>query len=347
MAKAVAAARAGLGATYPNPCVGAVIVRRGTVIASARSDVTGGPHAEVRALRKAGPKAKGATMYVTLEPCAHQGRTGPCADAIAAAGVARVVIGIRDPQRRVRGRGVKKLQAAGIEVVEGVLEAECLQVHEHYLHHVRTGLPFVTLKTAASLDGRIAVRTGDSTWITGEPARKVGHRLRAQHHAIAVGVGTVLADDPQLSVRLVRGVDPIRVVFDTRLRVANKSLQLFGPGTIVFHGHKAPAKARRVLEGLGVELIALPGRPAVDDVLRALGERSIRSLLVEGGGQLVGSFVEAGAWDRWHWFMAPRVLGEGTSAVAGVSFDAVAEAPEIRVQSTRKVGLDTLITLEP
>jgi diaminohydroxyphosphoribosylaminopyrimidine deaminase/5-amino-6-(5-phosphoribosylamino)uracil reductase len=257
------------------------------------------------------------------------------------------VIGIRDPAARVRGRGVRKLRAAGVDVVEGVLAERCREVHEHYLHHVRTGLPFVTLKTAASLDGRIAVRTGDSKWVTGVPARRLGHRLRAQHHAIAVGVGTVLADDPRLDVRLVRGVDPIRVVFDTRLRVAESRPLLLGPGTIVVHGDRAPARARRVLEGLGAELVEIPGRPDVEAVLKALGDRSIRSLLVEGGGRLIGSFVEARAWNRWHWFLAPRVLGEGTAAVAGVGYDAVADAPRVRVTATRRLGDDTLITLEP
>ena len=351
MAKAVAAAWKGLGATYPNPCVGAAVMLGARVVAVARSDRTGGPHAEVRALKKAGAAAKGSTLYVTLEPCDHEGRTPPCTKAIIEAQVKRVVIGVRDPASHVAGRGVRRLRRAGIEVVEGVLADACASVHEHYLHHVATGLPFVTLKSAASLDGRIAVRSGDSRWITSEPSRRIGHRLRAQHHAIAVGVDTVLADDPRLDVRLVQGVSPIPVVFDSRLRLHRARKRLVAPGTIVVHTERASAAAARALTGLGVELVLVDaddeGRVSIAGALRALGERPIRSLLVEGGGALLGAFTRERAWQRWHWFVAPRVLGDGVAAVSGVGWDSVAEAPRVRIESRRHVGDDLHLVLRP
>ena len=353
MARAVAAPWAGLGATYPNPCVGAAIAARGEIVAVARSDRTGGPHAEVRALRKAGAAARGSTLYVTLEPCDHHGRTPPCTDAIIEAQVKRVVIGVRDPAPHVAGRGVRRLRKAGIEVVEGVLGDACREVHEHYLHQASTGLPFVTLKSAASLDGRIAVRSGDSRWITSEPARRVGHRLRAWHHAIAVGVETVLADDPRLDVRLVRGVSPIPIVFDSRLRLhrARKRPRLLAPGTIVLHGARASAAARRSLAALGVETIEVrtdrDGRVDIASALRTLGARPIRSLLVEGGGALLGAFVDAAAWQCWHWFSAPRILGDGVAAVSGVGWDSVADAPRVRIESRRRVADDLHLVLRP
>ncbi len=353
MARAVAAAWAGLGATYPNPCVGAAIAVRGEVVAVARSDRTGGPHAEVRALRKVGAAARGSTLYVTLEPCDHHGRTPPCTKAIIEAKVKRVVVGVRDPASHVDGRGVKRLRGAGIEVEVGVLEQQCREVHEHYLHHATTGLPFVTLKSATSLDGRIAVRTGDSRWITSEPARRIGHRLRARHHAIAVGVDTVLADDPRLDVRLVRGVSPIPIVFDSTLRLhrARKRPRLLAPGTIVLHGAHASMPARRSLAALGVETIEVgttrDGRVDIASALRSLGARSIRSLLVEGGGTLVGAFVEAEAWQTWHWFCAPRILGDGIAAVAGVGWNSVADAPRVRIESRRRVADDLHLVLRP
>ena len=424
MARAVAAAWAGLGATYPNPCVGAAIAVRGEIVAVARSDRTGGPHAEVRALRKAGAAARGSTLYVTLEPCDHHGRTPPCTNAIIEAQVKRVVIGVRDPAPHVAGRGVRRLKRAGIEVVEGVLGDACREVHEHYLHHASTGLPFVTLKSAASLDGRIAVRSGDSRWITSEPARRVGHRLRArhhaiavgvetvladacrsvhehylhhvatglpfvtlksaasldgriavrsgdsrwitseasrrighrlraEHHAIAVGVATVLADDPRLDVRLVQGVSPIPIVFDSRLRLhrARKRPRLLAPGTIVLHGARASTAARRSLAALGVETIEVrtdrDGRVDIASALRTLGARPIRSLLVEGGGALLGAFVDAAAWQCWHWFSAPRILGDGVAAVSGVGWDSVADAPRVRIESRRRVADDLHLVLRP
>ncbi len=374
MGAAVQLACAGTGATYPNPCVGAVVVQAGRVVGAGHSAVTGGPHAEVRALAMAGAAARGATLYVTLEPCSHHGRTPPCTDALIAAGVAEVVYGVQDPARHAAGKGSRLLRDAGVVVREGVERTACAAAHEHYLHHERSRRPFVTLKAATSLDGRIAAAGGDSKWITGEPARRVGHWLRARHHAIAVGADTLLRDDPRLDVRLVRGIDPIPVIVDSRLRTAIASPRplLLRPGTIVLHTEHAPEDRRRSLTDAGVRLIAVaadergrvtiasnPPAPThlapdhtgpaglMPSALDALGELSIRSLLVEGGGQLIASFVAAAAWDRWYWFQAPRLLGEGTSVLPGLSWPTVAQSPRLVIELRSRVGGDELMILQP
>lgn len=351
MRRAVSLARRGLGATYPNPSVGAVVVRGDEVVGTGRTAPTGGPHAERRALAAAGSAAEGATLYVTMEPCSHHGRTPPCTDAILETGIRRVVYGVEDAAAHASGRAQPLLTNAGVDVTVGVGAQACADVHEHYLHHVTHGLPFVTLKTASSLDGRVSVRTGDSKWITGEAARKRGHALRAQHHAIAVGIGTVLADDPRLDVRMVRGVDPLRVVFDSTLRLADVTRRVRAEGTWVLHTDRADPEAAARLRDRGVRTIKVratkDGRVSVRAAMRALGKADVRSLLVEGGGSLVGAFAQAGLWNRWFWFTAPRVLGEGTSSVAGASWAKVASAPALQVESRTRVGDDLLTVLRP
>jgi len=367
MGAAVRLACAGTGATYPNPCVGAVVVQAGRVVGAGHSAATGGPHAEVRALAMAGAAAQGATVYVTLEPCSHQGRTPPCTDALIAAGVAEVAYGVQDPARHAAGKGSGLLRAAGVVVREAVELTACASAHEHYLHHERSGRPFVTLKAATSLDGRIAAAGGDSKWITGEPARRVGHWLRARHHAIVIGADTLLRDDPRLDVRLVRGVDPIPVVVDSRLRTALVAPrpQLLRAGTIVLHTEHAPEDRRRSLLDAGVRPIAVAadaqGRVTIaapraerrdpadprPSALDALGELAVRSLLVEGGGHLIASFVAAAAWDRWYWFQAPCLLGEGTPVLPGLSWPAVAQSPRLWIELRSRVGGDELMVLQP
>jgi diaminohydroxyphosphoribosylaminopyrimidine deaminase / 5-amino-6-(5-phosphoribosylamino)uracil reductase len=353
MARAIRLARAGLGSTYPNPSVGAVVVRRGRVVGAARSDPTGGPHAEVKALVQAGAAARGATLYVTLEPCCHVGRTGPCTHAILESGLARVAVGMRDPAPHADGKGIRRLAARGVAVTEGVLGEACAELHAHYVHHVATGRPWVTLKVASTLDGRIATADGDSRWITSERARRYGHRLRAQHHAIAVGVGTVLVDDPRLDVRLVKGVDPVPVVFDSRLRVAGARPmpQVIRHGTIVLHVPGVSSRARAAVERTDAELVEVEathdGRVDIGAALRILGRREIRSLLVEGGGLLHGSFVGAALWKRMYLFQAPKLLGDGRSMIAGVVCSEVGGAPRVRVVNRQRVGDDLLTILEP
>jgi diaminohydroxyphosphoribosylaminopyrimidine deaminase/5-amino-6-(5-phosphoribosylamino)uracil reductase len=353
MGAAVALARSGTGATYPNPCVGAIVVQGGRVVGAGRSAPTGGPHAEVAALQMAGAAARGATVYVTLEPCSHFGRTPPCTGALIAAGVAEVVVGATDPATHACGRGLELLREAGLRVRAGVLADACRSAHEHYLHHESTRLPFVTLKIASSLDGQIAAGSGDSKWITGEPARRLGHWLRARHHAIAVGADTVLRDDPALSVRLVNGVDPVPVIFDSGLRVAGavRRPQVLRPGTVVLHTGRAPAAAQRAVDELGARRIEVEGdaegRVDVAAALRALGQLPLRSLLVEGGGQMIASFLAAAAWQRFYWFHAPLVLGEGRPAAAGLKVAAVADARRLQPLLRAEVGVDGVTILGP
>jgi len=354
MRQALRLARAGLGATYPNPCVGAVVEKRGRVLGSARSRPTGGAHAETQALAQAGAAARGATLVVTLEPCCHHGRTPPCTDAIVAAGIRTVVVGVRDPAGHVDGKGLTALARAGLEVIEGVEALACRAVHEHYLHHVAHGTPFVTLKVATSLDGCIATREGDSKWITGPAARRHGHRLRAFHHAIAVGAETAWIDDPGLDVRLVRGMDPLVVIFDGRLRLGGRdapSIRVLRPGTLVLHTERATAAARARVAKTGATLVsvaeATAGLVDVGAALRELGRREIRSLLVEGGGRLHGSFVAAAAWQRAFLYQAPRLMGEGRPMLAGVAWPTVEQAPRVRVETRRRLGPDLLTVLVP
>lgn len=353
MQEALRLAASGTGATYPNPSVGAVVVRGRRLLGKARSDVTGGPHAEVRALREAGEAARGATLFVTLEPCNHRGRTPPCVDAILAAGVARVVISIEDPATHVAGRGIARLRKAGVQVEVGLLGERGREVHRHYLHHVTTRTPYVTLKLASSLDGRVATASGDSKWITGELARRSAHRLRAAHHGIAVGAATVLADDPRLDVRLVRGIDPLPFVFDPQLRVASagRPFALLRPGVVFLHTARASKRARAALAKSGAEAIELPddGRGGVDlsAALAQLGARELRSLMVEGGGRLVGAFMASGCWQQLWLYQAPLVLGEGRPAIAGVAWPSVADAPRLRLVRRRTLGVDQLSVYEP
>lgn len=353
MGLAVALARSGTGATYPNPCVGAIVVKGEQVVGAGRSAPTGGSHAEVRALQMAGEAARGATVYVTLEPCSHFGRTPPCTGALIAAGVAEVVVGVRDPAHHAEGRGFELLRAAGIRVRDGALPGACASVHEHYLHHEAARVPFVTLKVASSLDGQIAAGSGDSKWITGEPARRVGHWLRARHHAIAVGADTLLRDDPALSVRLVPGTDPVPVVFDSGLRsaAAARRPQLLRPGTLVLHTGRATEASRRAIDELGARRVEVAGdaegRVDIAAALKALGALPVRSLLVEGGGHLISSFVAASAWQRWYWFHAPLVLGDGRPATPGIRLAAVADATRLRPVLRATLGVDGLTILEP
>jgi diaminohydroxyphosphoribosylaminopyrimidine deaminase/5-amino-6-(5-phosphoribosylamino)uracil reductase len=314
MRLALAASRE--GRTAPNPHVGAVIVSGERVVAVGHHERAGEPHAEIDALRAAGDAARGATLYCTLEPCNHHGRTPPCTDAILAAGIARVVIGCADPARHGPTSGSARLREAGIEVTLGVCEAEAREVIEDFETLVARGRPLVVLKAAVTLDGRIATRSGDSKWITGEDARREGHRLRDRADAVMVGIGTVLADDPQLDVRMVPGRDPIRVVLDTALRTPVGSKLLTGGSrspTWIVHGPEAPAARRAALEAAGAVLIEAPLEGRVLDLawtLRELGRRDVMRLLVEGGGRVHGALLERGLADRAEIFVAPLVLGD-------------------------------------
>ncbi len=336
------------GHTSPNPHVGAVIARGETIVAVGHHERAGGDHAEVAALRKAGDAARGATLYCTLEPCNHFGRTPPCTDAILAAGVERIVIGCSDPKPHVEG-AIAKLVNAGVSVVVGTRSDECRALIADFTRHRTEKMPYAILKAAVTLDGRTATRSGDSKWITGETARKEAHRMRERADAVLVGVGTVLADDPELTVRHVRGRDPLRVVLDTHLRTPSTA-KLLRHGsrakkTLLVHG-----PAARVLDPIeGVELIEAPlgadGKLDVRAVLSMLAARDIVRLLVEGGSAIHGALLREDLYQRAALFVAPRLLGDPAAlplADAG-PVAKITDGWRLRAPNVRRLGDDMLV----
>lgn len=356
MRRALALAVKATGRTSPNPLVGALVVKDGKVVGEGCHLCAGTPHAEVHALAAAGESARGATVYVTLEPCCHFGRTGPCADALIAAGVKKVVAAMTDPNPKVCGHGLERLKAAGVEVVEGVLACEAARQNEAFIKWVSTGMPFGIMKTAMTLDGKIATRSGRSKWITGPPARERVHRLRDACDAILVGVGTVLADDPELTARLPEGggKNPLRIVADSLARTpatAKVARDGLAP-TIIAATAEAPPGQVAALEAAGAEVLILP-RAATGVDLRALwrtlGERKITSVLVEGGAAINAAALAANVIDKVYAFVAPTVFG-GTAApgpVGGEGADEVAAAVVLEDMSAEPVGEDILITAYP
>ncbi len=351
MAQAIAEAKR--GRPSPNPRVGAAIVREGSVVALGHHAKAGRAHAEVDVLRNAGTDAEGATLYVTLEPCNHRGRTGPCTEAILEAGIGRVVIGCRDPAPHVPG-AIERLEAGGVEVDVGLLEDECTALVADFAKHIKTGRPHVTLKAAITLDGKIATRTGDSKWITGEAARTEAHRLRDDADAILVGVGTVLADDPALTVRHIPGQDPVRVVLDANLRTPADAAVLGGASrsgaeVLIFHADDAGEVRREALRRPGVELIAVSRHArGVDlaEVLDVLGNRDVVRLLVEGGARVHGTLLDLGLADRAAIFIAPRVVGDASalSFAAGTGAASIAQAWRLVRTEVRTFDSDWLVT---
>ncbi len=350
----IALAQAALAdhATSPNPMVGAVVARDGRVVAMGHHARAGEPHAEVNALVAAGDAARGADLYVTLEPCTVQGRTPPCVDAVIAALPRRVVVAMLDPNPAVSGSGVAALEAAGITVEVGIRGAQAERLNRFYLAHMRTGLPFVTAKFAASLDGRIATRTGESRWISSEPARERAHQLRLRHDAVLVGVTTVLRDDPALTVRMAGASrQPLRVVADSTLRTP-PSARLFDPGggRVLIATTKAASPSRiSALEAAGAEVIVVPeARERVDlgALLRVLGEQEVISVLAEGGAELLGSLRDLGLIDAVVAVLAPQLIG-GTAAPAAVGGEGAAwlgEAVALTDVEVEQLGGDLIVT---
>jgi diaminohydroxyphosphoribosylaminopyrimidine deaminase/5-amino-6-(5-phosphoribosylamino)uracil reductase len=341
----------GLGRTSPNPAVGAVLVKGGRVVGRGHHARAGAPHAEVAAIRDAGPRARGADLYTTLEPCDHYGRTPPCSLAILEAGVRRVFSGSSDPNPCVNGRGIRRLRRAGVEVRTGVLRDECDALVAPWRRFITTGRPHVTLKLAATLDGRIATASGDSRWVTGPEARAEVHRLRDATDAVLVGAGTARADDPRLTARLPRGRgrDPVRVVLDSRLRLPG-TLRLLrqrsDAPTIVAHvSGRPPARPARGVEYLRCR--SRRGRVDLADLLHRLGGRGIATLLVEGGGEVAASLLRAGLVDRMLLFVAPRIAGGGISWMPGKGPTRMAGAIAVRDLEVRRVGADLLISCRP
>jgi diaminohydroxyphosphoribosylaminopyrimidine deaminase/5-amino-6-(5-phosphoribosylamino)uracil reductase len=358
MRLALAEARRARGRTFPNPPVGAVVFRGGEVLGSGHTRPAGGPHAEVvaldRARRRHGPRRlRGASLAVTLEPCAHQGRTGPCADLVARSGVRRVYVGHADPHPEVAGQGLRRLRRAGLEVRVGVLEAACREQHRGFLSVLTRGRPFVMLKLATSLDGRIATRGGESRWITGEQARARAHGLRARVDAVAVGAGTALADDPELTARAGGRVThrPVRVLLDSRLRVPRRS-RLYRSEiapTWVLCSRAAPAGRRREALAAGARVLPVPARRGARtdgqlDLRRALAllaRAGLTEVLVEGGGELAAALLREGLVDELHWFAAPVLLGgDARPAVGPLGLAALAQAVGIDDLRVRRVGRD-------
>ena len=353
MRRALRLAQRVVGWTSPNPPVGAVLVKHGMLIAEGAHEGAGKPHAEAVALAKAGRQAKDATLYVTLEPCDHYGRTPPCTHAIIAAGVRRVVVGTLDPNPSVNGRGVQRLRAAGIEVTVGVCEHEARQLIAPFAKFITQRLPFVTLKLAMSVDGKIATAARQSQWLTGEAARKLVHRWRHEHDAVMVGVGTVLADDPQLTVRLVRGnvKQPLRVVVDSRARTPTTARVIGAAATpcVIAVTEKAPPERVKALEQAGATVWQLPadehGRVDVTALMQQLAARDIVSVLVEGGSELAWSLLARQLVDRLALFIAPILLGgrNAVPAVGGEGVSSITEALRLTDTRWRRIGTDRLL----
>jgi diaminohydroxyphosphoribosylaminopyrimidine deaminase / 5-amino-6-(5-phosphoribosylamino)uracil reductase len=348
MAHALRLAARGMGNTWPNPAVGCVLFKDGLVIGRGWTQPGGRPHAEVRALQQAGPLAEGATAYVTLEPCAHHGHTPPCAESLIAAKVSRVVTALTDPDPRVSGQGHAMLRSAGIAVTEGVLSTEATRLNAGFLKRVTRGLPFVTLKLAETLDGRIATATGESRWITGSLARRKVHALRLQHDAVMVGSGTALADDPDLTVRDL-GADrqPVRIVFDRLLRHAPDSRlgRTAGQSPVwLVHGPQAPDAARqRWIDG-GALLLDVPevdGHLDLPLALLALAAKGLTRILCEGGSTLAAALLQNGLVDDLAHFSGAVLIGsEGHPALGPLGLTALAEAPRPTLRETQVLGAD-------
>jgi len=352
MQQALLLARKALGTTSPNPAVGAVVVKDGQVVGEGWTQPPGQDHAEIVAIRQAGIEAAGATLYVTLEPCDHFGRTPPCTQAIIDAGIAEVHASTLDPNPLVRGKGLSKLDGSGLRTVVGEDEAEAREVIEAYTKYITTGKPFVTAKYAMSLDGKIATRTGDSRWVTGDEARAFVHGLRGTSDAIMVGVGTVLADDPMLTARDSQGNpaerQPVRVVVDSHGRTQPGAKLLAQPGETLIAVAGADEGKRRELAKAGAVVEVLPaedGSVDLANLLSALGRRDITSVLVEGGGTLLGSLFDQGLVDKVIAFVAPVVIG-GKSArtpVGGQGVERMVQAMHLVRTSLTQFGVDTAI----
>jgi diaminohydroxyphosphoribosylaminopyrimidine deaminase/5-amino-6-(5-phosphoribosylamino)uracil reductase len=359
MARAIRLAARGIYSTHPNPSVGCVIVRDGTVVGEGWHRQAGGPHAEVFALQQARERARGATVYLTLEPCSHQGRTPPCANALVAAGVGRVVVAMRDPNPRVAGQGLQRLRGAGIAVETGLLEGEARALNPGFVSRMERRRPWVRLKLAASLDGRTAMASGESKWISGPAARRDVQRLRARSSAVMTGIGTVLADDPSLNVRLeardLQGVEPLRqplrIVLDPALVMPPGAKMLSLPGRILVFTAVNDPQRRTVLETCGAEVAVVAGdreRLELGSVLQLLAEREVNEVLLECGSTLAGAFMQAGLVDELVLYVAPHLMGDaarGLFALTGL--ERMQDRIGLEWLDVRRVGSELRITARP
>jgi len=341
------------GQTEINPVVGCVVVKEGRIVGLGAHLKRGEGHAEVHALRMAGSEAEGATVYVTLEPCSHYGRTPPCCERIIEAKCARVVVACLDPNPQVAGRGIARLRESGIEVDVGLLEAESLAMNEAFNKYITTGLPFITLKTAMTLDGKIAAKTGDSRFVSGPEARERVHTMRHQHGGIMIGVETALADNPELTTRLsVPGLHPVRIIVDSQLRLPldSRLLQDASAPVILLTTAGAPSEKRAALEAKGASVSVCGPGPRVDLAygMKELGHREIGSVLLEGGGRLNGSMLELGLVDKIILFIAPKLIGgQSPEAFTFSGFDRMADAIPLKNMVLEQIGDDICVSGYP
>ena len=350
---ALSLARRGRGKVSPNPLVGAVLVKNGQIIGKGFHQRAGRPHAEINALKDAGNKALGADLYINLEPCCHYGKTPPCTDALIAHKIKRVFVGMVDPNPLVSGKGIKRLVNAGIQVTTGILEGEARKLNEVFTKYITEKMPFVIMKVASTLDGKIATRDGDARWITGEKARTFVHQLRNEVDAILVGVGTVKRDNPQLTTRLPqgRGRDPHRIILDTHLTIplSSKLLHLDSQArTIIATAQHASSGKARKLEGLAATILTVPtlrGRTNLKALLKKLGTRDITSVMVEGGRETITSFLEQGLVDKLYLFYAPKIImgKEAVGITGGPGKALIQEAIRVNDVTVRRMGDDILI----
>ncbi len=350
MKQALKLARKGLGKTSPNPMVGAIIVKDNQIIGQGYHRRYGGNHAEINAFQSARESLNGATLFVTLEPCCYHGKTPPCVEAIIQNNISKVVIGTLDPNPRVNGRSVAILNQHGIETKVGVLEAECRDLNEAHFKYMTTGLPLVTLKFAQTLDGRIATATGDSKWISSDKFRRLAHQLRATNDAVMVGIDTVLADNPQLTVRLVRGRNPTRVILDSKLRIPLEAKvvrsQEMAP-TIIATTSQANEKKLARLREAGIEVLLIQedesGEVDLRHLLSLLGERGTSSVLVEGGARVITSLLRQNLADKVILAIAPKIIGKGIEAVGELNIKEVSQALKLSFSKIYRVGEDLVI----
>jgi diaminohydroxyphosphoribosylaminopyrimidine deaminase/5-amino-6-(5-phosphoribosylamino)uracil reductase len=350
MRQALRLARRGLGKVSPNPLVGAVIVKGGRVIARGYHKVFGGDHAEVDALKNAVEDVRGSTLYVTLEPCRHFGKTPPCVDAIIKAKIARVVVSMLDPFPEMRGKSIELLNEHGIKTAIGVMEADCRALNEVYLKWVTAGLPYVTVKWAQTLDGKIATAQGRSRWISSPESLKLAHKLRATHDAILVGVNTVLKDNPELTTRLVKGRNPVRVILDSTLRIPLDSKVLADQSaarTLVAAAPAAPPENLAALKKMGIEVLTIPpdssSRVDLKALLKILARRQISSVLVEGGAEVITSFLRLGLADKIICIIAPRLMGAGTAPLADLNINDVSQTLKLSFTKVYRSGEDIVL----
>jgi len=359
MRRALTLARKGEGSVSPNPLVGAVIVREGRIIGEGWHRCCGENHAEINAIRDATETVAGATFYITLEPCSHHGRTPPCAEALIACRPGRVVVGAVDPNPLVSGRGIEALRQSGIETEVGLLEEACRESNRIFFKYIRTGLPYVTLKFAQTLDGRIAAASGHSRWISSPPSLRFAHRLRAVHDAILVGADTVRMDNPELTCRLVRGRNPLRIVVDSGLRLPpDATIFSDGKRTVAVATRRAPVENRRLLEKKGVEVLEIgedpAGRVDLHQLLTVLGKRKISSVLVEGGAAVATAFLKGNLVNRLLIVLAPKIVGGGVNAVGDLGIRRMDDALGFSFQRFTRCGADLILdarigrpTIEP